>query len=162
VFGIARLVDVTSGPVVERGQPVPPVVGETLDGEAFDLASLRGRPVIINFWGPTCEPCRDEFPLFIEKLSEHASDGLAIVGVLMDDPPGPARDFAAQYDASWPTVIDEDEALQQAYLVAARPQSYFVDRDGVLRSIQIGEVRAEDFDRQYELIAGPGDGAGGP
>ena len=41
----------------------------TIDGTAFDLASLRGRPVIVNFWGPGCVPCRDEFPLFITKLA---------------------------------------------------------------------------------------------
>jgi hypothetical protein len=56
-------------------------------------------------------------------------------------------------DASWPTVVDPEEAIVRAYRVAARPQTYFVDRDGILRSIQIGEVREADFDRQYALIA---------
>ena len=54
------------------GHPAPAIASTTLDGAAFDLASLRGRPVIVNFWGPSCVPCRDEFPLFKAKLAAHA------------------------------------------------------------------------------------------
>jgi cytochrome c biogenesis protein CcmG, thiol:disulfide interchange protein DsbE len=137
---------------IARDRPAPDVAGVTLDGAAFRLADLRGRPVIVNFWGPSCVPCRAEFPLFKAKLSEHAADGLAIVGVLMNDPPAPARDFVAELGASWPTVVDPDEKIQSAYRVAARPQTYFIDKDGVLRAIQIGEVGEAVFERQYATI----------
>jgi cytochrome c biogenesis protein CcmG/thiol:disulfide interchange protein DsbE len=112
--------------------------------------------VIINFWGPSCVPCRNEFPLFKTLLAVHEADGLAIVGVLMADPPAPARDFVAEFAASWPTVQDPESQLRDAYRVAARPQSYFVDRDGILRSIQVGELTQAEFDRQFALISGPG------
>jgi cytochrome c biogenesis protein CcmG/thiol:disulfide interchange protein DsbE len=145
---------------IERGRPVPAIAGTTLDGAAFDLGSLRGRPVIVNFWGPSCVPCRDEFPLFTAKLGEHAADGLQIVGVLMYDPPAPARDFVNEFGAAWPTVVDEAGSIRTAYRVAARPQSYFVDRDGILRSIQVGEVTDAEFERQYALISGPATNVG--
>ena len=135
------------------GEAAPQIVGTTLDGRDFDLVALRGKPVIVNFWGPSCVPCRDEFPLLAAKLSEHAADGLQVVGVLTDDPPEPARAFVTEYGAGWPTVIDPDRALKTAYRVAARPQTYFVDRDGIIRSIQIGELTDVDFERQYERIA---------
>lgn len=133
--------------------PAPAIVGTTLDGEAFDLAALRGRPVIVNFWGPSCVPCRDEFPLLIDKAAEHENAGLAVVGVLTDDPPEPARDFVASYGATWPTVEDPDKSIKTAWRVAARPQTYFIDGDGIIRSIQIGELRDADFERQYAKIA---------
>jgi len=117
------------------------------------MASLRGRPVIVNFWGPSCVPCRDEFPLFTSKLAEHAADGLAIVGVLTFDSPTPARDFIAEMGATWPTVDDPDGTIRRAYRVLARPQSYFVDADGILRAIQVGAVSEADFERQYATIA---------
>jgi cytochrome c biogenesis protein CcmG, thiol:disulfide interchange protein DsbE len=139
---------------IAKGQPVPNVAGSTLDGQPFDLATLRGHPVVINFWGPSCVPCRTEFPLLAAKVREHAADGLVIVGVLTDDPPDGARAFVSQYGATWPTVIDPGAAIKSAYQVVARPQSYFVDRAGTLRSIQIGEVRGADFERQYAAIAG--------
>ncbi len=143
-------------PDIATGQVVPNIAGTTLDGAAFDLAALRGRPVIINFWGPSCVPCRTEFPLLAAKATQHAAEGLVVVGVLTDDPVEPAREFAAQYGGSWSTVIDPGAAIKAAYRVIARPQTYFVDREGVLRSIQIGEVRDADFERQYAAISGGG------
>ena len=133
--------------------PAPAIVGTTLDGTDFDLSTLRGRPVVINFWGPSCVPCRDEFPLLAAKLAEHAGSGFAIVGVLTDDPTEPARAFVGDYGATWPTVIDPDKALKTAYRVAARPQTYFIDGAGIIRSIQIGELTDADFERQYARIA---------
>jgi len=135
------------------GCPVPALAGTTLDGQPFDLAGLAGKPVLINFWGPSCVPCRDEFPLMKAKLAEHAADGLTIVGVLTDDPVEQARSFVSQYGATWPTVVDPGKALKATYRVAGRPQTYFVDRNGVLRSIQIGQMQDADFERQYKQIS---------
>ena len=98
-------------------------------------------------------PCREEFPLFEQELQKRAADRLAIVGVLFLDDPAPARDFVAEYHATWPTVVDPGKRAATAYRVVARPQSYFVDPKGVLRSIQVGQVTEADFDRQYSAIA---------
>ncbi len=154
--GVLLIVRSQAGQVNDHaavGSPAPGIQGVTLDGAAFDLAALAGKPVIINFWGPSCVPCRDEFPLFETKRIEHASDDLMIVGVLTDDPVEPARSFVAEYGADWPTVVDPDKTIKTAYRVAARPQTYFVDASGVIRSIQIGELTDADFERQYDRIA---------
>jgi cytochrome c biogenesis protein CcmG/thiol:disulfide interchange protein DsbE len=137
------------------GRPAPPVTGTTLDGAPFDLASLRGRPVVLNFWGPSCVPCVREFPLLQAKLGAHGSDGLAIVGVLTDDPSDPAREFIARFGATWPTVIDPGAAMKTAYRVLGRPQTYFIDRAGIIRSVQIGELIDRDFERQFAAITSP-------
>jgi cytochrome c biogenesis protein CcmG/thiol:disulfide interchange protein DsbE len=139
---------------IEKGKPAPAIAGMTLDGQPFDLEDLRGRPVVVNFWGPTCVPCRTEFPLLKQKLEEHAADDLVVLGVLMGDPPDLAKQFIADQGATWATVDDPTGAIKDAYRVVARPQSYFIDRDGILRSIQIGEVRDTDFERQFDLIKG--------
>jgi len=116
--------------------------------------------VIVNFWGPSCVPCRDEFPLLLTKLGAHASDGLAVVGVLMYDAPAPARAFVGEFHAIWPTVDDPSGSIRNTYKVAARPQSYFIDRDGILRAIQVGQLTDAEFERQYALIAGAPAGSG--
>jgi cytochrome c biogenesis protein CcmG, thiol:disulfide interchange protein DsbE len=139
---------------VAKGQPVPNVAGTTIDGQPFDLSAYRGHPVVINFWQPSCVPCRTEFPLLVAKAKEHAADGLVIVGVLTGDGPEAARAFTAQYGATWPTVVDPGARIKASYSDVAQPQSYFVDRSGILRSIQIGEVQDKDFERQYGLISG--------
>jgi cytochrome c biogenesis protein CcmG, thiol:disulfide interchange protein DsbE len=140
-------------PGVGVGQPAPRIVGTTIDGEAFDLATYAGRPVVLNFWGPTCIPCRDEFRLLADKLAEHTDDGLAIIGVLTDDPAPLARDFVTEFGATWPTVEDPDKTFKTAYRVLGRPQSFFIDGAGVVRSVQIGEVRGNDFETHYARIA---------
>lgn len=158
VAAIVALGLVACGPAttieIGKGKPVPNITGTTLDGAPFDLATLRGKPVIINFWGPTCVPCRTEFPLLARKAAEHGADGLVIVGVLTDDPVEPARAFAAANGGTWATVIDPGARIKAAYRVLGRPQTYFVDRNGILQSIQIGEVVDTDFERQYAAIAG--------
>ena len=94
------------------GRQAPDIAGTTLDGAPLRLADLRGQPVVVNFWGPTCIPCRDEFPLLKSKLTDHAADGLVVVGVLMADPPDLARTFIADQGATWQTVDDPDGAIQ--------------------------------------------------
>jgi cytochrome c biogenesis protein CcmG/thiol:disulfide interchange protein DsbE len=137
---------------VAVGLPVPNITGTALDGSAVDLAALRGHPVVINFWGPSCVPCRDEMPLLAQKVAEHGKDGLVVLGVLTDDPVGPAKAFAAQYGATWQTVIDPGAAIKGAYRVVGRPQSYFVDKDGLLQAIQIGYLTDGDFEQKFAKI----------
>jgi cytochrome c biogenesis protein CcmG, thiol:disulfide interchange protein DsbE len=141
-------------PNIAVGQAVPNITGTTLDGSTVDLAALRGHPVVINFWGPTCVPCREETPLLAQKVAQHEKDGLVVLGVLTDDPVEPARAFASQYGGTWQTVIDPGGAIKRAYRVIGRPQSFFVDRDGILRSIQIGAVMDPDFEQKFAQIAG--------
>jgi cytochrome c biogenesis protein CcmG, thiol:disulfide interchange protein DsbE len=142
-----------AGPI-QKNSPAPEIAGTTLDGTPFRLEQLRGHPVVVNFWGPNCIPCRSEFPMLKAKLEQHAADGLVVVGVLMNDPVDLARQFVADEGATWATVEDPNGTIKGDYRVVARPQSYFIDRDGVLRSIQIGEMGAADFDRQFDLIKG--------
>jgi cytochrome c biogenesis protein CcmG/thiol:disulfide interchange protein DsbE len=141
------------GSRVAVDQPAPPVTGLTLDGQPFDLATYRGRPVLLNFWGPGCVPCRDEFPLLSAKLAQHAADDFAVVGVLTDDPVEPAKAFVTEYGGTWPSVVDPERKLRAAYRIAARPTSYFIDGTGVVRSIQQGYLTDADFERQYARIA---------
>src|SRR3954465_8056227 len=93
------------------GEPAPAVSGTTLDGSTFDLADYAGKPVVINFWGPSCVPCRDEFPLLESKVAQHKADGLTVVGVLTDDPVDPARSFVSEYGGTWPPRADPAKPL---------------------------------------------------
>ena len=135
------------------GDPAPDITAVGLDGQPVKLSDLRGRPVIVNFWASWCVPCRDEMPLLRDELKNHAPDGLAIVGVIFKDQADPARQFADSFGATWPSAQDPDGVIAKAYRVVAPPQSYFIDRTGVLRSMQIGEMLQVDFDNQYPAIA---------
>lgn len=144
----------TTEATIEKGKPVPNIAGTTLTGSTVDLASLRGHPVVINFWGPSCAPCVQEMPLLAAKAQEHAAAGVVILGVLADDPVEPAKAFTAAHGGTWDTVIDPDGSIKRAYHVVGRPQTYFVDANGILRSIQVGPLTDADFERQLGMTAG--------
>ncbi len=73
----------------------------------------------------------------------------------MFDAPAPALDFIAEHGATWPTVDDPDAAIRTVYRVAARPQTYFIDRDGILRGCKVGPLTDAEFERLYALVSGP-------
>jgi cytochrome c biogenesis protein CcmG/thiol:disulfide interchange protein DsbE len=141
---------------IAKGQPVPDIHGTALDGSPIDLASLRGHPVVVNFWASWCGPCQQEMPLLAQKAQEHAGSGLEILGVLSDDTAANGQAFEKTYGATWPSVFDGDGSIKRAYQVIGRPQSYFIDKDGVLRSIQVGYLTDADFERQLAMISGGG------
>ena len=135
------------------GGTAPAITGPTVDGSTVDLAAYRGHPVVVNFWASWCTPCRDEFPLFKDKLATLGpTDGLVILGVLYKDQPDLAKQFLTDFGATWPTATDPDGAIATAYRIAAPPQTFFIDKNGVVQGIQIGELRPEDFDTQYAKI----------
>ncbi|HVA86789.1 MAG TPA: TlpA disulfide reductase family protein [Candidatus Saccharimonadales bacterium] len=143
----------SSSGTAKVGDPAPEISGTTLDGQPLTLSSLRGRPVVVNFWASWCVPCRAEFPVLKDELAKHAADGLEIIGVVYKDSAGPARQFVTSFGATWPSVIDPTGSIATAYRVVAPPQSYFIDRQGILRSIQIGQIETQDFDQQYPAIS---------
>jgi len=143
----------SGGATAKVGDPAPEISAVDLNGRPVKLSDLRGKPVIVNFWASWCVPCRDEMPLLRDELAQHGPDDLAIVGVVFKDQADAARAFAESFGVTWPSALDPDGAIAKAYRVVAPPQSYFIDRKGILRSIQIGEMLQSDFDAQYAAIA---------
>jgi cytochrome c biogenesis protein CcmG/thiol:disulfide interchange protein DsbE len=123
-----------------------------LDGPEVDLAALRGRPVVVNFWATWCQPCVREFPLLRAAAAAHKADGLAVVGVLTSDRPGPARDFVRAQRATWPVALDPEATTATAWGAVGLPHTWFVRPDGTLASHQLGELSTASLDRQLAEI----------
>jgi cytochrome c biogenesis protein CcmG/thiol:disulfide interchange protein DsbE len=123
-----------------------------LDGPGVDLAALRGRPVVVNFWATWCEPCVREFPLLRAASAAHKADRLAVVGVLTRDNPGAAREFVRAQRASWPVALDPEATTASAWGAVGLPHTWFVRPDGTLASHQLGELTRASLDRQLAEI----------
>jgi cytochrome c biogenesis protein CcmG, thiol:disulfide interchange protein DsbE len=146
----ASVVVVSRNPLLD--QPAPDFTLQTLDGQTVTLSQLRGKPVIVNFWASWCVPCREEFPLLVSAYQQYSGQGLQIVGVVHDDGPQTATDFAKQYGATWPLVLDPNEVAWNAYNGSLVPVSYYIDRDGVIRAVSYGPPPSGFLDDQIRQI----------
>ena len=89
----------------ERSTPQP-VTGELLDGTAFDLASLRGTVVVVNWWGSWCAPCRLETPDLVETYEATKDAGVAFLGVNVRDTRDAATSFTTDFRVPYPSIFD--------------------------------------------------------
>jgi cytochrome c biogenesis protein CcmG/thiol:disulfide interchange protein DsbE len=136
------------------GSAAPDFALADLDGNPVRLADLRGRPVIVNFWASYCASCVEEFPLLKSALAEHKADGLAVVGIVFQDRSEAARAFMSRMGATWPAAMDSTGEVAQAYGIFAPPESFFIDREGRIAGLQIGELSRADLARQLQTIVG--------
>jgi cytochrome c biogenesis protein CcmG/thiol:disulfide interchange protein DsbE len=145
---------VDTAATAELGKPAPNFTLRTLDGKSISLASLRGRPVIVNFWASWCNPCRKEFPLLRSTLQKYARDKLAVVGISFQDIDDDARAFAKQERATWPLAVDIDNGLAaKTYGVRSVPTTYFVTPDGVIADQVFGQLpTGRDFQTSLSKI----------
>ena len=125
-----------SSPLI--GAPAPVFDLPTTNGGTRSLASLRGDLVIVNFWASWCVPCRDEAPLLEETAREFGDRGLRVLGVLYQDDPAAARAFEETYGLTYESVVDASGRTAIDYGVFGIPESFLVDREGVIRERQIG------------------------
>jgi cytochrome c biogenesis protein CcmG, thiol:disulfide interchange protein DsbE len=117
-----------------------PVVGSTapnfeapfLDEPGrFELASLRGKPVLLNFWASWCPPCKDEAPLLEDAYARYGDD-VEFVGIDIRDARDDALEFVERYGVSYPQVRDEALAVYTQYGLTGQPVSFFIDQDGIV------------------------------
>lgn len=126
------------------GQPAPPLHGPTLDGGRFHLDSLEGSVVLVNVWASWCGPCRNELPLIRDASRRWADDGVEVVTINTRDGPVAARALLEEVHATdLLTVRDSKGRLAVAWGATGVPETFVVDRSGVVRARRVGEVTRE-------------------
>ncbi|GAA1604845.1 TlpA family protein disulfide reductase [Kribbella catacumbae] len=122
----------------------PRLKGTTLDGASFDLATLRGKVVVINTWGSWCSPCRAEADDLARVARETASGPVRFVGIDTRDNSAAAQAFVRSFDITYPSVVDTDGqvllAFRRVLPVNAVPATLILDRDGRVAARVIGRV----------------------
>lgn len=126
---------------VQLNQPAPDFT--VSDGTTtVHLANYRGKVVLLNFWGTWCPPCIEELPSLIQL--HHDMPSLAIVAVAVPPDEGVAQDpaayeaFIAQRHIDFTTVRDTNDSVPTLYHSDMWPETYVIDRNGVIRSKFIG------------------------
>jgi peroxiredoxin len=137
-----RLPDVKVAP--EEGAMAPDFLLEDLDGGEVRLSGLRGKALVINFWATWCAPCRKEMPQFVEAYDRYEGEGLEIVAVNLQEGKSIASKFAEDYGMDFIVAIDRDGEVGDQFRLLGLPTTYFVGRDGVIRSVFTGPFEASE------------------
>ena len=98
----------------------------------LDLVSLRGKPVVRNFWASWCVPCKGEASMLESAWQQYRKQGVVFVGVDWHDVTGDARTFLARHGVTYPTVLDRSGNVADSYGISAVPETYFINRKGRL------------------------------
>ncbi|MGI8420834.1 MAG: TlpA family protein disulfide reductase [Gaiellaceae bacterium] len=111
----------------------------------LELASLRGKVVLVNSWAPWCAPCKEEIPLLERTWQKYRSQGLVVVGIDAQDFSGDAKRFARKLGITYPIVHDGPGKTVDSYGVTGFPETFFIGRDGKLVAGHFaGAINAND------------------
>ena len=119
-----------------------------MDGGRLDLASLKGKVILLNFWATWCGPCKIEIPAFIELQDEYGDQGFQALGLSVDDTPEQMRPFAAEMGVNYPFLVGlgEDD-FQEAYgPIWGLPVTFWIDREGTLCKTHMGIASKDELE----------------
>lgn len=112
----------------------------TENGKTVSLSSLRGHVVVLNFWATWCPPCIDEMPSLIEMQKRLKNEGVQVLAVSLDVDQSAYEDLIRKMNIDLLTVRDPDQKSNAMYGTFRFPETYVIDRQGVLRRKFVGPV----------------------
>lgn len=152
--GLITALPTSSRGLLRQGAPAPDFTLDRLGGgESVKLSSLRGKPVMINFWASWCPPCLEETPALIEAYKQLKGENLDVefVGIGTNDESANLQKFADNNKVPYTLVEDPDGKVSDAYGVLGMPTTVFLDGNGVVQRVWNGAIRKEQV---VEIVRG--------
>ena len=141
VLNIGRDPHAFNSPMI--GLPAPAFTLNAVGGGApVSLASLRGRPVVINFWATWCVPCYEEHAVLVAAARE-AGDSVQFLGVIYEDEEDRVGDFLSRQGSAYPSLMDDNGKTAMAYGIYGVPETFFVDAQGRIAAKYTGPLRPD-------------------
>jgi len=155
-FLIALVASTADAQPIRVGERAPEIDFPTLAGGRAQLSQLRGRPVVVTFWGTWCPPCRTEFPQLVEAYRTHRDNGLEVLGVNQRDQERSTKAvqaFIDEFAVPFPIALDARGRTRRTYRLIGLPTTIFIDSAGVVRHIHIGQALGpEDIEKGLATI----------
>jgi cytochrome c biogenesis protein CcmG/thiol:disulfide interchange protein DsbE len=121
--------ELAGGGSTETGRAAPPLPSKALRPPAVDLAALRGKPALVDFFASWCGPCAEEAPT-LRRLAAAVAGEANVVAVDWDDAGGPARAFVRRHGWTFPVLADTSGAAGESYGLVGLPTSFVLDPHG--------------------------------
>lgn len=126
---------------------------KTYDGKIIELAKLKGKIVVINFWATWCPPCRAEIPDFIKVYDTYKSKGLEIIGISLDeDGWSKVKPFMDKNKINYPIVLGTMDVVRQYGGIEAIPTTFIVDRNGNIANRHVGILTKTALEQNIKLL----------
>jgi peroxiredoxin len=127
------------GGAVGRGAPAPAFALPRLSGgPPVELAGLRGRVVLVNFWATWCKPCEDEMPAMERLYRRLAPEGFELLAISVDADVAPVAAFQERLGLSFPILLDPEQEVARSYQTFRFPESLLIGPDGVVVERYVG------------------------
>jgi len=126
-MGLGKNPNEIQSPLIGRVAPTFTLT-EVGTGRPVDLAQLKGKPVVLNFWATWCGPCWEEHPVLVANAKQHPE--VQFLGVVFQDSEEKILGFLNQRGSSYPTVVDDHGKTAIAYGVGGVPETFFLDANG--------------------------------
>jgi len=149
-FGLTR--NPRELPSAMVGKMAPDFLLETLDGKKIDLPSLKGSPVVINFWATWCGPCFYEHPVLKEVRSIYEKEGVKFLGVVYQDKKETVVQFVKELGEPFLVLFDPKSQMAIDYGVGGVPETFFIDSKGLIQNKFSGVLTKEYLKDQIEKI----------
>ncbi len=134
--------------------PAPDFTLTTFEGKTITLSELRGQVVVINFWASWCPPCRDEAPYLEKTWRKYKDKGVVFIGVDYVDAEPNALAYIDEFNITYPNAPDIGQKVAEAYRIKGVPETFYIDKLGQVRSVQIGPLSPPILDNKIdELLA---------
>jgi cytochrome c biogenesis protein CcmG, thiol:disulfide interchange protein DsbE len=117
----------------EIGAPAPSLIVTTLDGQTLNLAKLRGKVVLVNYWATWCAPCRKEMPTLESFYKRHHEQGLEIIGISIDFARDGEKMRKMAASQTYPMARSGDISDNGFGQPDGVPVTYVIDADGKVR-----------------------------
>lgn len=115
------------------GTEAPDFTAQTVSGNEIKLKDLRGKYVMLDFWGTWCGPCIDALPVLKQAYKKFGGSDFEIIGIANEVRADPFEDFLDQENITWPQILEiykENSTVQELYSVNAYPTYYLIDPEG--------------------------------
>jgi cytochrome c biogenesis protein CcmG, thiol:disulfide interchange protein DsbE len=132
----------------------PSLVVPELDGKTFDLGTLRGKVVIVNFWATWCPPCRQEMPALNAFYRRYHAQGLELIGLSVDRPHDRSDVTRVMQSFAYPAAMLDDATSNDFGTPSALPMTFVLDRQGVIRA-RLTPDRTELTDQSLAKVVLP-------
>jgi DsbE subfamily thiol:disulfide oxidoreductase len=133
-------------------EPVPALAGDTVQGGAVAVDDLQGKVVVVNFWATWCTPCRNEQPELVRLSGDYRDQGVEFLGVNERDDNAKARAWVKEFGVSYPSIVDEPGAWADDFALFGLPDTYVIDRAGVIRWAVYGQTDATQLKRLIDQV----------